>query len=396
MQSFTPSLLAEVQKINSNALMTSSIDPKNLSAQFVKAFGGTPRIFVSPGRINIIGEHVDYCGGMVMPAAIDRACYVAIAPNDLGILRVISDLGEAQIGLDTFEAKGDWRDYVAGMAFALKEAGETITGHDLLISSNVPIGAGVSSSAAIEVALGLALTAGRVNGTRLAQIAQRAENHFVGMNCGIMDQFASANGIADHALLLNCDSLAFETLSIPKDARFLLVDSGVKHQHVGGGYASRRADCETAAKTLGVGLLCEVDDVSALANLQGNPLKRARHVVSEIVRTKAARKALGESDLVTLGALMNQSHASLSADMEVSTPEVDRLAGIAQGTKGVYGARMMGGGFGGSVIALVDAAHVEEASASICAAYGAYLGRVPEAFVARLAQGGHEIETAQS
>jgi galactokinase len=383
--------LAVETKFNSKAMMTLPLDPIHLSLRFEKVFGKKPRVFVGPGRINIIGEHVDYCGGLVMPAAIDLGCYVAIAPNDLGILRVESEFGGAELALDGFIPKGDWRDYVAGMAFALKEAGIAVTGHDIIIGSNVPIGAGVSSSAALEVALGLALTGGSVSGNRLAQIAQRAENHFVGMNCGIMDQFASANGISRHALLLDCASLEFEALSVPVDACFLLIDSGVKHAHVGGGYASRRADCEAAAVSLGVKLLCEVEHVEALEVLSGNPLKRARHVVSEIARTKAAREALSKLNLAALGVLMNQSHASLSLDMEVSTPEVDRLAQIAQSTAGVYGARMMGGGFGGSVIALVDARQVDEAQAAIVATYGAYLGRVPDAFVARLARGAHEI-----
>jgi galactokinase len=386
--------LASHQKTNSEIKMSALVDPINLVARFREAYGSTPRVFVGPGRINIIGEHVDYCGGMVMPAAIDRACYVAIAPNGLGVLRVHCDFGSADIGLDIFHKHADWRDYVAGTAFALIKAGESIGGHDLMIASDVPIGAGVSSSAALEVAIGLALTGGRVQGPRLAQIAQRAENHFVGMKCGIMDQFASANGIADHALMLNCDSLAFEALPVPQAARFLLIDSGAKHAHVGGGYDSRRADCETAAANLGVSLLCEIDDQSALGVLTGNPLKRARHVVSEIARTKAARTALLANNMTALGALMNQSHHSLSVDMEVSTPEVDRLAAIAQATAGVYGARMMGGGFGGSVIALVDAAQVEDARDTIVSAYSTYLGRMPEAFIACLAAGGHEMTVA--
>ncbi len=370
--------------------MTAFVNPIDLSARFMKAFGVMPRIFVGPGRINIIGEHVDYCGGMVMPAAIDRACYVAVAPNDLGIMRVHSDFGQAEIALDRFVKSGDWQDYVAGMAFALMEAGETVTGHDLIIQSDVPIGAGVSSSAALEVSVGLALTGGDVGGPRLAQIAQRSENHFVGMNCGIMDQFASANGVADHALLLDCESLAYEKLNVPSGACFLLVDSGVKHSHVSGGYASRRADCEAAAATLGVKLLCDIVDMSALTGLAGNTLKRARHVVSEIARTRAARQALAAGDLVTLGALMNQSHTSLSVDMEVSTPEVDILAAIIQSISGVYGARMMGGGFGGSVIALVDQAQVETAQAQIMDHYSKHLGRLPDSFIAKLAQGAHE------
>jgi galactokinase len=371
--------------------MTSPIDPINLSARFLEVFGTRPRVFCGPGRINIIGEHVDYCGGMVMPAAIDLACYVAIAPNELGLLRVHSAFGYGEISLDGFVKRGDWSDYVGGMAFALTEAGTRITGHDLIIESNVPVGAGVSSSAALEVAVGLALTRGDVSGPRLAQIAQRAENHFVGMKCGIMDQFASASGVAGHALLLDCASLECQTLAVPDDACFLLVDSGVKHAHVSGGYASRRADCEKAAAILGVNQLCDVDDIAMLAPLTGNPAKRARHVVSEIARTKAACQALAAGDVVQLGVLMNQSHASLSADMEVSTPEVDALAKIAQASAGVYGARMMGGGFGGSVIALVDPNHVETAQAHIIGAYAPILGIEPHSFIANLSHGAHEI-----
>ncbi len=379
------------EKTLSENIMQSLIDPINLSARFEQAFGTQPRIFVGPGRINIIGEHVDYCGGMVMPAAIDLACYVACAPNQLGSLRVESGFGSAHIGLEHFTRHGDWRDYVAGVAFALIEAGETISGHDLMIAADVPIGAGVSSSAALEIAVGLALTGGTVSGARLAQIAQRAENHFVGMNCGIMDQFASANGVAGRALWLDCASLNFETLRVPDEACFLILDSGVKHAHVGGGYASRRADCEAAARTLGVGLLCEIEDVEALSILEGNPLKRARHVVTEIARTKAARAALGLGDLAAVGELMNQSHASLSTNMEVSTPELDHLASLAQKTQGIYGARMMGGGFGGSVIALADRASAEAAQRTIVAAYSLKLGRPAESFVVQLAQGGHEM-----
>jgi galactokinase len=372
--------------------MSTPNDPLNLSHRFESLFGARPRLYRGPGRINIIGEHVDYCGGLVMPAAIDRACCVTCAPNHAGVLRVQSDFGVAEIGLDRFERQGDWRDYVAGMAFALMEAGHAVVGHDILISSDVPIGAGVSSSAALEVAIGLALTGGQLRGEALALVAQRAENHYVGMACGIMDQFASANGVAGHALLLNCQSLSFETLAVPEDACFLLVDSGVKHAHIGGGYESRRADCEAAAKSLGVAQLCEIDTLGALSPLSGNPLKRARHVVTEIARTEEAAHALQRGDLPALGQLMTASHTSLSADMEVSTPQVDHLAALLQGQDGVYGARMMGGGFGGSVIALVDAAQAEHVRAAIVSAYGKVLGRPPEAFVARLSAGAHEIE----
>ncbi len=371
--------------------MTHTINPIDLAARFEKDYGARPRIFVGPGRINIIGEHVDYCGGLVMPAAINRACYVACAPNGLDHLRVQSDFGSATIDLKTFVKHGDWRDYVSGMVHALREDGVDVTGHDLIIVSNVPVGAGVSSSAALEVGVGLALSGGSVTGARLAQIAQRAENEYVGMACGIMDQFASANGIAGHALLLDCASFDFTPLSVPANACFLLVDSGVTHEHVGGEYASRRDDCEQAARTLGVKLLSEVQDRMVLQQLSGNQLKRARHVVDEINRTHAACLALAAGDLTALGILMNQSHTSLSVDMQVSTVEVDQLAQIAQATDGVYGARMMGGGFGGSVIALIDRNKLEAVRERILSKYCAVIGKAIIAFDVVLAAGAHEI-----
>ncbi|WP_108984870.1 galactokinase [Candidatus Phycosocius bacilliformis] len=366
--------------------------PSNIvQTRFKDAFAGTPRLFRAPGRINIIGEHVDYAGGKVMPAAIDFACWVAARPNGQNRLRVISDLGDGELPLDMFERHGDWRDYVAGMAFALRDAGHPVVGHDLAIASDVPMGAGVSSSAALEVAVGLALTGGAVTGKQLAVVAQAAENHYVGMACGIMDQFASACGVEGHALVLDCSSLHARPIAMPDTACFLIVDSGVKHRHTSGGYASRRADCETAAKALGVSLLAEIASVDALAGLSGNPLKRARHVVSEIARTSAAEQALATSDLAHLGQLLNQSHASLSSDMEVSTPEVDRLTAIAQATPGVYGARMMGGGFGGSIIALAAPSAAEAALDAILTTYAQDLGHRPGAFVVRAAAGAGEV-----
>ncbi|WP_284359060.1 galactokinase [Candidatus Phycosocius spiralis] len=360
--------------------------------RFKDAFGGTPRLFRAPGRINIIGEHVDYAGGKVMPAAIDYACYVAAAPNQENALHVTTDLGTARIDLNQFERQGDWRDYVAGMAFALRDAGHVVTGHNLAIASDVPMGAGVSSSAALEVAVGLALTGGQVVGPLLALIAQAAENHYVGMACGIMDQYASACAVAGHALMLDCTSLEAKQVSLPQTVCFLVIDSGVKHRHTTGGYASRRADCETAAQLLGVSLLSEVHDEAALTGLSGNPRKRARHVVSEIARTTAAQQALEAQDLVGLGRLLNQSHKSLALDMEVSTPEVDRLTALAQATHGIYGARMMGGGFGGSIIALADPALAQMAMETIVTTYAGFLGRRPDAIVVRAAAGAGEVK----
>ena len=364
-----------------------------LSRRFVEAFSGHPRLWQAPGRINLIGEHVDYCGGPVMPGAIDRSVTVGAAANNTGALRVHTPLGRATLPLDRFTANGDWRDYVAGMAFALAEAGhiEALQGHDLIIDSTVPVGVGVSSSAALEVAVGLALSDGGVSGAELARIAQRAENDFVGMPCGIMDQFASACGQAGHLLLLDCATLECEPVPFPEAARLVLIDSGVAHSHATGAYRDRRADCEAAAASLGVTLLAEVADPGALDSLSGNPLKRARHVLGEIRRTRQARDALIAGDLAGVGKLMNESHASLSHDMEVSTPEVDRLAGLAQSTHGVFGARMMGGGFGGSVIALVDAEAEAEVCAQLSAQWSHASGQDATVFSAAIGQGAGEI-----
>lgn len=372
------------------------IDPARVAQSFANAFAAAPRLFQAPGRLNIIGEHVDYCGGPVLPAAIDRHIVLAVAPNGQNFIRARTPFGTSDLSLDRFERQGDWRDHVAGMAFALRDAGFAVQGADIVIDSDLPTGAGVSSSAALGVGVGLALCAacGVAFPDRplLARIAQAAENRYVGMPCGIMDQYACANGLADHALALDCASLACTRVPVPADARFILIDSAVKHTHTESAYAARRADCEAAAAALGVKLLVEVDDWAAASpRLSGEPLKRARHVVSEIARVSAAQIALAAGDLVALGALMDQSHTSLSTDMEVSTPEVDQLAAIARTTPGVLGARMMGGGFGGSVIALARADTAEAALVAMREAYGAWRGGSVQGFVAGIADGAGEI-----
>ncbi len=360
---------------------------------FRARFGASPRLFQAPGRINIIGEHTDYCGGLAMPAAIDRWCRIAIAGNGSRRLTLIAEgFGEAGLDLDTLKPRGDWSDYVAGVAKVLLDAGVAVPGADLRIESNVPVGAGVSSSAAIEVATAqalLGLAGGDADGLQVARWSQRAENDFVGMPCGIMDQYASANGIENAALVLDCARLTSSPAPLPANAAFILIDSGVRHAHVDGAYRDRRADCETAARLLGVNLLAEVSEAdlpAALPRLASGPAKRCRHVVTETARVRRGAAALADGDLAALGLLMNQSHASLRDDMEVSTPEVDRLADIAGKTPGVFGARMMGGGFGGCIIALADRARAATAMASIVKAYGA-----PTAFICRAVAGAGEV-----
>lgn len=375
------------------------MNPATLAADFRARFGSQPRLFRAPGRINIIGEHTDYSEGFVLPAAIDRWCVVAAAPNGLGRLRVVSQTfgQEMEADLAALAPRGDWADYVAGPAKTLLEAGLTVVGADLLIASDVPVGAGVSSSAALQVAVTralLALSGLEADGVQVACWARASENRFVGMPCGIMDSFASASGIEGGALMLDCRSLQASPAALPDGASFLLINSMVSHRLVGGEYRQRREDCEAAARTLGVATLRDVaesDLPAALRKLRGDLAKRCRHVVTENARVGRAVSAMAAGDLAALGALMNQSHASLRDDMEVSLPVVDQLAAIAQATPGVHGARLMGGGFGGCVIALVDAAAVDTVQATIAAAYGAVIGETPDAFACRAVAGACEV-----
>lgn len=365
----------------------------------LRTFGGQPRLFQAPGRINIIGEHVDYADGLVMPAAIDRRCFVAAAPNGLARLRVLAeDRGEvAEASLGDLSPSGGWFDYVQGVAWMLVKAGHALGGADLSIASDVPIGAGVSSSAALEVAVAralLGLAGVAADGVDVARWTQTAENSFVGVPCGVMDQFASANGRAGSALRLDCRDLTFETVPLPDDARFLLVDSSVRHALVDGAYADRRRAVESAAAALGLRSLRDapLEIVPDLERRLADPLaRRARHVITEIDRVRAATDALRRADLHGLGALMSASHKSLRDDFDVSTPEVDLLQSVALDTGGVLGARMMGGGFGGAVIVLVLKDAADQAQRSIAARYGEVIGRAPDTLACVAVDGAGEI-----
>ncbi len=377
----------------------SPVSAKSTAGRFAERFGVAPRLFRAPGRINIIGEHTDYSGGLVLPAAIDRHCFVAAAPNGTRRLRIVSGtLGlEAEIDLDALAPRGDWTDYLGGIARVLTEKGVTVDGADLWIDSEVPVGKGVSSSAALEVATVhalLALAGRRVEGREIAIWAQEAENRFVGMPCGIMDQFASANGVAGCALKLDCATLETEILPIPDHVSFIVVDSAVRHAHVGGDYGRRREECDAAARTLGLARLGEADEAdlpSLLPRLSPVLARRCRHVARENARVRRAAQALRRGDVAALGALIDQSHASLRDDMEVSVAAVDDLVEIARGAAGVLGARMMGGGFGGCVLALAPAPDAEAIGRRIQARYGARIGRAPDAFVCRAVGGAGEV-----
>ena len=369
-----------------------------LAEAFRARFGANPRLFRAPGRINIIGEHTDYCAGLVMPAAIDRWCTIAAAPNASRNLRLIArDLGrEASLDLDSLSPTGDWTDYIAGVADKLHRAGITPPGMDVMIESTIPMGAGVSSSAALEVAAihaMLALAGQTATGPQIALWAQQAENRFAGMPCGIMDQFASANGVSNHAIMLDCRSLAFQPVPLSPSISFFIINSMVRHTHVSGEYASRRADCEEAARLLGVAALRDITPERLAHNMDRLPersARRARHVVTEIARVEQAALAMQSGDFPGLGRLMDQSHESLRADMQVSVDQLDQLAAIARQTPGVLGARMMGGGFGGCVIALVEAPAAQSAMAAVAARYGDATGATPDAFICRAVDGAGE------
>jgi len=355
------------------------------------------RVFRAPGRVNLIGEHTDHSGGYVLPAAIDRCCEVRATPTGGSTLSVhAADIGEsASWTLDQIHAakrKGDWSDYICGVARELSSAGVSLVGAELEIASSVPIGAGLSSSAAIEVSIALALSSlagANVDRIDLAKICLRAEQDFVGLQCGIMDQFISLFGREGQAMLLDCHSLEHRAVPIPANVELVMVDTGVKHELAASEYNHRRLDYEEAVRILGKPLREATPD--DLKGLPERPLKRARHVVTENQRTLEFAAAADAGDLDRMGRLMRESHLSLQNDYEVSCDELDLLAASAWEIDGVIGARMMGGGFGGCTINLVDSRKLAEFQEEIRNRFESRYGRVPEIYVCGTADGASEI-----
>ena len=350
------------------------IDPANIVREFKEHFGAAPTLVRAPGRVNVIGEHTDYNDGFVLPAALELATYAAIAPRPDRILRVRSLLKKETLEFDLDDKapkpRKDWSDYVRGVAIMLERAGHKLKGADLMLWSDVPIGGGLSSSAALEVSVGYALlnTAGiAVDLTALALIGQKAENEYVGMRCGIMDQFIACHGAASRALLLDCRSLEWRLVPIDLKARLVIANSMVHHSHAASGYNDRRRDCEEGVRLLskalpGIKALRDVDIGQLEANKGLLPevvYRRCRHIVTENDRTVRAADALEAGDLALTGRLMAESHVSMRDDFEISCPEVDIMVDIAAKIPGVFGARMTGGGFGGCTISLVEAGAVD-------------------------------------
>ncbi|HTS74960.1 MAG TPA: galactokinase [Bryobacteraceae bacterium] len=362
------------------------------------------RVFRAPGRVNLIGEHTDYNGGFVMPAAIDLATYVAVEARDDRELLVSSENFDQprQFPLNDPDARaeGAWSDYVRGVAVTLERAGFHLRGATLSIRSDVPVGSGLSSSAALEVACAQALLA--VSGTslpgpELARLCQRAENEFVGVQCGIMDQFASCCGRADHAMLLDCRSFAWRMIPLPARVRLVICDTKVRRQLQSGDYNHRRAECEQ-----GVRMLQSVDPSirslrdASLAILERARLpeiihRRCRHVIKENSRTLRAAEALESDDLALFGRLMSESHESLRDDYQVSCPELDLMVRIAQALPGVYGSRMTGAGFGGCTLALLDQERAAEFARKITDEYQRTTAINLDVWTCRTAGGASEI-----
>lgn len=370
------------------------LDEREISAEtitpyFEQYFGHKPQVIAaSPGRVNLIGEHTDYNEGFVLPMALNKINVVAVAPSPTGQHRWIGAIGEQPIVIDpadvTKVGEPFWSNYVRGVICMLERRGIKVPPVDMLIDSNVPRGGGLSSSAAFEVSACTALAAlcgAEVSPTERALIGQATEHEFVNVPCGIMDQFISANGKKDHALMLDCKDLSYKLIPMTDPAvSVLVIDSAVKHSLADGGYAARRKNCEDACAILGIHSLRE----ATLEQLDANKDKlgdlcyrRARHVVGENLRVGEFAKALAAGDWDAAGRAMRGSHASLRDDFEVSCAEVDTLVSLADtipSAEAVYGARMTGGGFGGCIVALVKSDTVEQVAHQMLDAYRDALG----------------------
>jgi len=360
--------------------------------EFGRRFGAAPAFVArAPGRVNLIGDHTDYNDGFVLPMAIDRAVWIAFRPRlDAHVVVNSLDFGEdASFALDGPIAHGrGWQEYVRGVAATLlADDPLEFGGWEGVVSGDVPLGAGLSSSAALELATARAFVAAAHrpwDAARMARLAQRAENEWVGVNCGIMDQLISATGVAGHALLIDCRSLATRAVKLPPAASVVVLDTATRRGLVESAYNERRAACEAAARAFGVGSLRDVDlatFAAAPAGLDDVIRKRARHVAGENARTLAAADALALGDVTRVGALMDESHASLRDDFEVSRAELDAMVTIAREHEACFGARMTGAGFGGCAVALVRRDAVTSFARATAARYEAKVGLVPSVYV---------------
>ncbi|MGB0849265.1 MAG: galactokinase [Thiolinea sp.] len=374
-------------------------DFQQLDTLFQQAFQVAPsHHFAAPGRVNLIGEHTDYNDGFVLPCAIDRHTLAAVTPRDDQVVRVMAADYEQRDEFSIAEpvshhAEQPWANYIRGVIAVLQQRGYALHGMDIAISGNIPQGAGLSSSASLEVLIAQCfstLSNLNLSPTDMALIGQQAENEFVGCMCGVMDQLISASGVAGHALIIDCRSLETQQVIMPDSLNLLIIDSNKPHAHVDGEYNTRRRQCEAAAAYFGVKALRDVNlaELKAATDLDPMTAKRAFHVVSENERVLAAAEALEQGDIAQLSKLMAQSHVSMRDDFEISVPEIDWLVATVKSCVGKRGGvRMTGGGFGGCVVALVPDDAIEPVKQAINAGYEAEFGLQATFYLCRASGG---------
>jgi galactokinase len=373
----------------------------------LKRFGEEPVTFAAPGRVNLIGEHTDYADGFVMPAAIDFATLAAVSRRDDNTVQIFSANFDEQVThrLDSLPSKAShhWSDYPLGVVSVLRDAGVHVPAFSLTLHGDVPLGAGLSSSASIEVASMVAilsLTSAELSLPQIAKLCQRAENHYVGASTGIMDQFIACCGAQDHALLLDCRSLEYRLAPIPSHLSLVIANTMVKHSHAGGEYNIRRSEVEEGTALLRshrpeIKLLRDAT-VEHLAKwgheMRPEVLRRCRHIITENTRTVAAADALEAGDLKALGRLMYEAHASYRDDFEASCPEADILVELAAKEAGCIGARLTGGGFGGCTVNMVENENAESFSEHLRDAYRTATGIEADIYLCHASAGVHQIQ----
>ena len=372
-------------------------------AAFAQAWGGRPDLVVrAPGRVNLIGDHTDHQDGFVLPMAVDREVWLAARRVDDPRVQVVSAEQDGLVDVAVPPAaptQPGWGAYVEGVLWALSEEGVPPAGWVGALASDVPVGAGLSSSAALELAVALTATAAAgvapPEAGQLARLAQRAENDWVGMSCGIMDQLTVAAGVDGAALRIDCRSLEVVPVRLPDGLAVLVLDTGTRRELASSAYNTRRAECDEASAALGVEVLRDADAASLdAAGLSGAPARRARHVVGENARVLEAAVALTDGDAARVGALMAASHASLRDDYEVSTPELDAIVAAAAAHEGCHGARLTGAGFGGCAVALVEADAAEAITAGVVRGYTTATGSPPTVHLCHAAAGAQVVVDA--
>ncbi len=370
--------------------------PERLITTFRARFDRDPIVVRAPGRVNLIGDHTDYNDGFVLPAALQFTTWAAAsARGDRSVtIESLTHRRSSTFELDdpAPHPRRNWSDYVRGVAIALQQRGVPLLGTNVVFDSDIPVGAGLSSSAALEVSAGLALEAVAkvdIDKQLLARAGEWSENHFVGVRTGIMDQYTSCFGVTGDALLLDCRSRQSRNVALPHNARFVVANTMRRHAHAGGEYNTRREQCEAAVAFLAkddpkLSSLRDVSLETLMARSGSMPpvlFKRAHHVVSENARVLAAVSALEDADLESAGALMNLSHESLRDDYEVSSEELDVMVQLARSLDGVLGSRMTGGGFGGCTISLVDKERAEAVVGELTRRYAERIGVTPSVFI---------------